>query len=132
MTYKFFKTACFLLFLFFGVNLPAQTNDGPREIIDKTYQIVDKANVENIQLYIDALNNSNMKYHRLKNTRHTIIFQHGVKVELFSASEIIEKGNKINLMEYPEKFNSSRVAPVFGLGADNYIIEFHTSGGKHH
>lgn len=132
MCKTFFKKAFFLTLMVIGLNLNAQENDGPRELKDKTYIITDNGSVSDIQPYIAALNNSNMQYHRLKNKRYTIVFQTGVKVELFSAAEIITNGWKINLNDSPENFDSSRQEPVFGLGADNFIIEYHTSGAKHH
>ena len=63
--------------------------------------------------------------------RYVVVFDKGVKVELFSATEISKSGLTRNLSEYPEDFDSSRQEPIFALGADNFIIEYHIATGKH-
>lgn len=98
----------------------------------QTYIIIDKGSVADIQPYIDAFNNSDMSNHRLLNKRHIVVFKTGVKVELFSASEISKSGRLINLSDYPENFDASRQEPIFALGANNFIIEYHVSSAKHH
>lgn len=110
--------------------LAAQENDGPREANKKTYAIIDNGSVSNIQPYIDAMNNSNFTNHRLKDKRYVVIFQTGVKVELYSAKEIQANGWKVNPDDYPEAFDSKRDEPIFALGANNYIIEYHSAKGK--
>lgn len=103
-----------------------------KEAKGQTYIIIDKGSVTDIQPYIDALNNSDMSNHRLLNKRYTVVFKTGVKVELFSASEISKSGRLINLSDYLENFDASRKEPIFALGANNFIIEYHTSSAKHH
>jgi hypothetical protein len=121
-----------IIFLFlFGSTAKAQENDGPREKNDKTYIISDKGSVMDIQPYINALNTSNMQNHRLKNKRNTIVFQSGLKVELFSATELVANGWKINVADYPEEFQTTANTPVFGLGPNNYIMEYHKVATKH-
>ena len=102
-----------------------------KEVKEQTYTIVDKGGVTDIQPYIDALNNSDMRYHRLLNKRYTVTFEKGLKVELFSAAEISKSGLQINVSEYPENFDLSRQEPIFALGANNYIIEYHIAATKH-
>lgn len=117
----------FVLYFFiasFGLSAQEQNN--------QTYHIIDNGSVLNVQPYIDALNASNMKYHRLKNTRTTIVFESGLKVELYSATELQSAGRTINLNDYPESFPATRVEPLFQLGANNYILEKHSVQGKHH
>ena len=106
-------------FFIFSITLKAQEQQG------KTYLITDNGSVKNVQPYIDALNSADMKYHRLKNKRYTIIFDTGVTVQLFSATELIVIGRAINLSDYPESFDSSRQEPVFLLGQNNFILEQH-------
>ena len=96
-----------------------------QEQVNVTYRITDNGSIRDVQPYINALNTANMKYHRLKNTRYTIIFDTGVKVELFSAAELIAAGKHIDLADYPDSFDSSRQEPVFSLGQNNYIMEMH-------
>jgi|GEM_PF-2368530 len=128
-----------LLFAFSNTMLRAQeknnsafTIKNQKEIKGQTYIITDNAGVTDIQPYVDALNNSDMRNHRLLNKRYAIIFKTGLKVELFSASEISKSGLPINLSDYPESFDASRQEPIFALGANNFIIEYHTSSAKHH
>lgn len=109
---------------FIGLSAQEQNN--------QTYRIIDNGSVLNVQPYLDALNASNMKYHRLKNTRTTIVFESGLKIELFSATELQTAGITINLNDYPDSFPASRVEPLFQLGANNFILEKHKVQGKHH
>lgn len=122
---KAFTVFSFLLIGFFA------TAQDRKEVKEQTYTIIDNGGVTNIQPYIDALNNSDMRNHRLQNKRYTIVFEKGVKVELFSATEILKNGIQINTSEYPENFGLSRQEPIFALGADNFIIEYHIATGKH-
>ncbi|MBK7181761.1 MAG: hypothetical protein IPH89_01885 [Bacteroidetes bacterium] len=114
----------FVLFFFiasFGLSAQEQNN--------QTYHIINNGTVQNVQSYIDALNASNLKYHRLITT---ILFETGLKVELYSATELVAAGRSINLADYPVSFPATRVEPTFVLGANNFIIEMHSVEGKHH
>lgn len=122
------KLIALFSFLLLGFTASAQEQ---KEVKNQTYTIVDNGGATNIQPYIDALNNSDMRNHRLKNKRYTIVFEKGVKVELFSATEISKNGIQINVSEYPESFDLTRQEPIFALGADNFIIEYHIATGKH-
>jgi hypothetical protein len=116
----------FALFLSINSEIKAQEKN------NLSFIIKDHGSVLNIQPYIDAMQNSDMRSHRLKNKRHTITFQTGLTVELFSATEMLENGLPIIISEFLEEFPSSRRDPVFALGANNFIIEYHTSAAKHH
>jgi len=120
------KSILLLVFTAFFVNAKAQEQN------NVSYKIIDNGSVKDIQPYIDALNTANFKYHRLRNKRTTIIFDTGVKVELFSANELIAAGKKINATDYPEVFPAGRQEPLFKLGPNNFILEEHSSSGKHH
>lgn len=122
------KLIALFSFLLLGFTASAQEQ---KEVKNQTYTIVDNGGVTNIQPYIDALNNSDMRNHRLRNKRYTIVFEKGVKVELFSASEIVNNGIQLNISEYPESFDLTRQEPIFALGANNFIIEYHIATGKH-
>ena len=123
-TYIPFKTFLIFAFTILSTVLKAQ------EHIGETYLVTNNGSVSNIQPYLNALNNSNMKYHRLKNSRYTIIFDTGVTVQLFSAVELVANGRTINISDYPESFDSNRFEPVFSLGANNYILELRRSNSK--
>ncbi|MDF2435667.1 MAG: hypothetical protein K0Q95_43 [Bacteroidota bacterium] len=131
MTILFKKTLSFITLLLSVTFLNAQENDGPRESNNKTYFISDKGSISDVQPYIEALNNANLKNHRLKNKHYTIVFEGGLKVEVLSAREIAAAGWNVNPSDYPEQFELSRNEPVFALGPDNFIIEYHTSVTKH-
>jgi hypothetical protein len=120
-------TRSFALIFLFLIALSARS----QEQANQTYRIIDNGTVQNVQPYIDALNTANMKYHRLKTARFTITFSTGVKVELFSAAELIAAGRAINLADYPEAF-VNRVEPVFSLGPNNIIMEQRPVYGKSH
>ena len=118
------------IFLFIGICFSMILN--AQEVQGQTYVITSNGTVSDIQPYIAALNNSDMKYHRLKNTRHTIEFNTGVKVELFSAAEINTGVRPLNLSDYPESFATTRDIPVFSLGPNNFIMEEHHVVSKYH
>ena len=103
-----------------------------QEINGKTYQITDNGSVKDVQPYIDALNKSDMRYHRLKNSRNSIVFNTGVKVELFSAEEINANVHPLVLSEYPESFEAKRDIPIFSLGVNDFIMEQHHLNSKYH
>ena len=118
------------LLLFLGITFSAILN--AQEIQGKTYAIIGNASITAMRPYIDALNNSDMKYHRLKNDRNIIEFNSGVKVELFSATEINANVHPLNLSDYPEKFPTNRDIPEFTLCPNNFIMEAHHVTGKSH
>lgn len=119
-----------ITFLFIGICFSMILR--AQEVQGQTYAITSNGSVTDIQPYIAAMNNSDMKYHRLKNTRHTIEFNTGVKVELFSAAEINASVRALNLSDYPENFASTRDIPVFSLGPNNFIMEEHHTTSKYH
>jgi hypothetical protein len=125
---KLLRVLTVFSFILIGYAAKAQEQ---KEVKDITYIITDKGTITNIQPYIDALGNSDMKYHRLLNKRNTIVFQTGLKVELFSANEIAKKGIQINLSEYPEYFDHFHQEPVFAVAPNNFIIEYHIAASKH-
>lgn len=120
------------LSLFIALTFSLVLSASAQEQVNVTYRITDNGSVRDVQPYINALNNASMKYHRLRNTRYTIIFDTGVKVELFSAAELIAAGRRISLSDYPDSFDSSRQEPVFSLGQNNYIMEMHHPVDKFH
>ena len=61
------------LVLFLGITFSSILN--AQEIRGKTYAIIGNASITSMQPYIDALNNSDMKYHRLKKDRNIIEFK---------------------------------------------------------
>ncbi len=122
----------FLKLTFLAAGMLLNFSMNAQEKQGQTYVITDKGSVSDVQPYIDALNNSDMKYHRLKNTRNTIVFNTGVTVQLFSATEINANAHPLVLSEYPESFDSSRDIPVFSLGQNNFIMEQHHVNSKYH
>lgn len=123
---NFYKIIFFFVLFAFTFSMSAQEQN------NQTYRIIDNGSVTNVQPYIDALNTANMKYHRLRNARHIITFDTGLKVELFSAAELIAAGRNVVATDYPENFSANREEPLFKLGPNNFIMEEHTSNGKHY
>jgi hypothetical protein len=78
------------------------------------------------------LDKSELNNHRLRTQRSIITFQGGLKIELFSADEIQKNGLPVSLPDYPESFPANRQEPVFALGANDFIIEYHIAEQKHH
>ena len=124
------KSKIKILLLFAGILLSFSIK--AQEINGKTYTIISNGSVTNIQPYIDALNKADMRYQRLKNSKNIIEFRTGVKVELFSATEINTSVHPLILSDYPEKFDSKRDVPVFSLGINDFIMEEHHVNSKYH
>lgn len=120
------KIALFFVGFFFSFSMKAQ------EIKGQTYQITDNGSVKDVQPYIDALNKSDMRYHRLRDSRNSIVFNTGVTIQLFSATEINANVHPLVLSEYPESFEAKRDIPVFSLGVNNFIMEQHHVNSKYH
>lgn len=112
-----------VILMSFSQYLSAQENNAAKEFNAQTYIIIENGNVTNIQPYIDALNTANLNNHRLKSERNTIVFEEGVKVELFSAEEVLANGiTSINPNDFPSQIENY-TPPIFKLGNNNYIIE---------
>ena len=124
------KSKIKILLLFAGILLSFSIK--AQEINGKTYTIISNGSVTNIQPYIDALNKADMRYQRLKNSKNIIEFRTGVKVELFSATEINKTVHPLILSDYPENFDSKRDVPVFSLGINDFIMEEHHVNSKYH
>ena len=120
------KVSLLLVVMLLSFKIKAQ------EIKGQTYIITDNGSVSDVQPYIDALNKSDMRYHRLRNTRNTIVFNTGVTVQLFSATEINANVHPLVLSDYQESFEAKRDVPVFSLGANNFIMEMHHVNSKYH
>jgi hypothetical protein len=116
-----------IIFTFSGQQALAQDL---KEKNNATYTIIDQGGVMDVQPYILAMDNSDFRYQRLLNKRNTIVFQTGLKIELFSATEIAKKGLPIVTSEYPQEFPASHQEAVFAVAPNNFIIEYHTATGK--
>jgi hypothetical protein len=111
-------------------NIAAQENGGFKELKDKTYMIIDNGSVIDVQPYVNALNTANFNHHRLKSKRNTIMFEEGVKIELFSAEEVLANGISLNTNNFRNELSQSLDKITFQLGVDNFIIEKHVATTK--
>lgn len=116
-----------IAFLFFCLSISlhsyAQAKPG-------SFKVIDNGSVQNIKPYEDALGAANMDSHRLRNKRAVIVFDTGVKVELYSAEELKAMGHNIAPEEFPLDKDPQAQIPVFSLAANNYILQIHTPIGK--
>jgi hypothetical protein len=95
-----------------------------------SYKIVSNGTVQDVKPYKDALNAADMDKYRLRDKRVTIVFETGVKVELFSASELIAMGYNVTITDF-EAERAAGQQITFALAANNYILELHTPTGKY-
>jgi hypothetical protein len=118
------KALAFLFFLLFtSLYSYAQGKPG-------TYKIIEKGSVQNIKPYEDALNAANMDVHRLRSKRAVIVFETGVKAELYSAEELKAMGYDISPENFPIEKDPKAQVPVFAIAPNNYILQLHTHTGK--
>lgn len=129
------KKITFFILLLLGSFVAFAQNTSFKEMLNVTYSIQNVENIENPNLYIDALNNANMNNHRLKSDRNTINFDSGVKVTLYSAEESLLNGmTSINPSDFPNQIDDY-TPPVFRVADNNYILELkqikHSKVHKH-
>ena len=87
-----------------------------------TYQIVNPEVAGDVNTYIEAFSTADMTKFRYKNKSTTIEFESGLKIELFSANQLINNGVVVDLNRIltSEPKNSGHY--VFGLSADGKTI----------
>lgn len=93
---------------------------------DKSYIVMDKAQVTDINLYITAIEKASWDKYRLVDERRVITFKEGVKIELLSANEMTEKGLEIDLSKVMKQASNGKYQPLFVLSESGVIIEQHS------
>jgi len=88
----------------------------------KTYQFINPEVVNNTNTYIEAFSTADMTKFRYADKSNIIEFESGLKVELFSASNLISKGFSVDanriLLSEPKNLGHY----VFGLSGDGKTI----------
>ncbi len=97
---------------------------------DKSYVILDRAQVADISLYIAAIEKANWDKYRFVDERRVITFQEQVKIELLSANEMAERGLKIDLSKIMKQASNRKYQPLFVLSDNGFIIEQHSYKSK--
>jgi hypothetical protein len=93
---------------------------------DKSYVILDKAEVVDINLYITAIEKATWDKYRLVDERRSVTFKEGVKIELLSANEMTEKGLEIDLSKVMKQASNGKYQPLFVLSDSGFIMEQHS------
>ena len=63
---------------------------------NETYKFLNANEVSNVSKYKTALSTANMTKFRYKDQRNVITFESGLKVELFSANELVANGYSVD------------------------------------
>jgi len=93
---------------------------------DRSYVITDEAQVEDINLYVTAIEKATWDKYRLVDKRRVITFKEGVIIELLSANEMTEQGLKINHSMILKQSPKGSYQPLFVLSENGFIIEQHS------
>jgi hypothetical protein len=119
---KYSLLTVFCCFLFFTSLAQESTF---KEKLNISYAIQNISTIKNSEVYINALNASNMNNHRLKSDRNTITFEGGIIVILFSAEELLANSvTDIDPSNFPNQIQRYST-PIFKLTDNNYIVELH-------
>lgn len=93
-----------------------------------TYEIVNTNNIENIQSYVNALNDAVLHSHRFQDQRRIITFESGVEIELFSINEL----NAMNFNLDPSNLTVQTISTqqIWAVSSNNKIIIKYESTSK--
>ena len=89
---------------------------------NETYKFLNANKVSNVGKYKTALSTANMTKFRYENKRNTIEFENGLKVELFSANELISNGYTVDERRLLTSKPINLGMYTFTLSADNKTI----------
>jgi hypothetical protein len=93
-----------------------------------TYEIVNSNNVENIQSYVNALNDAILHSHRFQDQRRIITFESGVEIELYSINEL----NAMNFSLEPSNLTVQTTSSqqIWAVSSNDKIIIKYESTSK--
>lgn len=89
-----------LVYIFLAAGFIAFTGGSALAQSVATYEIVEKAGVDDIGHYQKVLQSASIDKYRLPYARAIMNFESGVKVELLSGEELLEKGVPVDLGNY--------------------------------
>jgi hypothetical protein len=90
----------------------------------QTYKVINNPGLDSKELkrYQSAIDEADLSSFRLRNARQVIDFDNGLKVELFSATELIDLGKQINIEEYVVRFPYQYVFPTFRVTKEGKLL----------
>lgn len=98
----------------------------------QTFQVVDDAGIEPVEYekYKLALEKANMDNYRNKTRNQIIEFDNGLKIELFSAKELVIRGYSINVNEFTDERDPKFTFPTFHLTDTGDLLAFYKPTSK--
>lgn len=94
---------------------------------DETYRYVNPEIVNNLQDYETAFSTADMTKFRFSNKSNVITFRNGLKVELFSANQLVTNGFAVDTSKVLTSDPLNKDYYVFGLSANKkYIMQLFT------
>ncbi len=116
-----------LSFLFISNSAFSQVENSDAIVeVTNSFRIINQGKVNNIQLYVDALNNANLDKYRMFDKRRILQFDTGVKIELYSVNELKEKGTKYDESKIKDGDYSTVHHATFKLNESGHILELHS------
>lgn len=86
---------------------------------DQTYKFINPEVVNNTNTYIEAFSTADMTKFRYADKSNIIEFESGLKVELFSASNLTSKGVNVD---------TSKILTIEPLNKDEYVFNISENG----
>jgi hypothetical protein len=91
---------------------------------DETYRYVNPEIVNNLQDYETAFSTADMTKFRFSNKSNVITFRNGLKVELFSANQLVANGVTVDSSKLMVKEPTNRDDYLFDISEDKkYILQ---------
>mgnify|MGYP005656556797 CR=1 FL=1 len=115
MKVKIIIIVIFIIFTF--------TSTYGQEKIGKTYKFVNPTAVNNLSMYIKSVSTADMNNYRFLNKSSIIIFKSGLKMELFSAYNLINLGIKIDTSRLLIKGIDNNPYFVFDISDDGKYVK---------
>lgn len=105
-----------LVFILFTTSMVGQ------EKKNDTYKFLNAKEINGSSKYVEAFKTADMTKFRFQNKRNTIIFENGLKVELFSADELTQKGYQVDSRKLLISEPTHKAFYTFALSPDGKTI----------
>lgn len=90
----------------------------------QTFRVIDdvKLSDEELSKYVTAIEKADMNSYRNRTKRQILTFDNGLKVELYSAKELIIKGINLDINDYQDTRDPKFTFPTFHLAENGYLV----------
>ena len=93
--------------------------------IPNSFEIKDLTDQSKLNFYKQSILNSNMESYRLKDKRNVIKFENGFNLELFSAAELKQSNNNLNMDNYVIDIVKTKNDPKLNIHSSGVIMILH-------